>query len=72
MTISAETQSTPNYQAILDQIWSEVAPRLGEGKVASYIPQLATVPLAQFGMAVYTLDGRLFTTGQAQTSFSAL
>lgn len=68
---SAESLPTPDYQAILDQIWAEVVPRLGEGKVASYIPQLATVPVAQFGMAVYTLDGRLFTTGQAQTRFSA-
>lgn len=65
------TSKTPDYQAILAQIWSEVAPRLGEGKVADYIPQLATVNPAQFGMALYRLNGDLFQIGQAQTRFSA-
>ncbi len=69
--MSAITTTTPDYQAILDQIWSEVAPRLGEGKVADYIPQLATVNPAQFGMAVYRLNGELFQIGQAHTRFSA-
>ena len=65
------TAPAVDYQAILDQIWLEVAPRLGEGKVASYIPQLATVPVAQFGMAIYRLDGQMFSIGAAQTRFSA-
>lgn len=60
-----------DYQAILETIWQEVQPQLGCGKVASYIPELAKVALHQFGMAVYTLDGRTYATGQADTRFSA-
>ncbi len=63
--------TTVDYPAILQQIWQEVAPRLGEGKVASYIPQLATVDPAQFGMTVYRLNGQMFSIGAAQTRFSA-
>lgn len=61
----------PDYAAILATIYQEVQPRLGEGRVASYIPELAKVPLQQFGMAVYTLDGQLFRVGDASTRFSA-
>lgn len=68
---SGESPRCPDYQTILDTIWQEIAPRLGEGKVASYIPQLATVDPAQFGMAVYRLDGQMFSIGAAQTRFSA-
>ena len=61
----------PDYPAILDTIFAEVQPMLGSGKVASYIPELAKVPLAQFGMALYCLDGRTFTIGDASQRFSA-
>lgn len=61
----------PDYQSILQTIYAEVLPRLGEGQVASYIPELAKVPIEQFGMAIYTLDGQLFSIGDAQTRFSA-
>ncbi len=66
-----DVATTVDYPAILQQIWQEVAPRLGEGKVASYIPQLATVDPAQFGMTVYRLNGQMFSIGAAQTRFSA-
>ena len=59
-----------NYQFILDTIGDEVQPLLSRGKVAAYIPQLSTVPLQQFGMAVYCLDGRVYTTGHAYEKFS--
>ncbi len=62
---------SPNYQVILDTICAEVQPLLSRGKVATYIPQLSTVPLEQFGMAVYSLDGQTFITGSAHTKFSA-
>jgi glutaminase len=61
----------PDYPAILDTIFAEVQPMLGEGKVASYIPELAKVPIAQFGMALYCLDGRTFSIGDARQRFSA-
>ncbi len=42
---------------------------LSQGKVASYIPQLSTLSPRHFGMAVYCLDGRTFSTGDAQQKF---
>jgi len=59
-----------NYQQILDDIAREVAPLAGTGKVASYIPELARVAPGHFGMALITLDGQLYTTGDAGTRFS--
>ena len=59
-----------DYQAILETIYADVQPLLGQGKVASYIPQLAEVDPAQFGMAVYCLDGRTYSIGAAEQKFS--
>jgi glutaminase len=61
---------SPNYQQILDTIHREVRPLLSQGKVAGYIPELAKVPPEQFGMAVFRLDGRTFTAGDAHVRFS--
>lgn len=63
--------SAPDYQAILEAIQIEVQPLLGQGKVASYIPELSKVAPQQFGMAVYCLDGRSYAVGAANTKFSA-
>ncbi|OOG66185.1 glutaminase [Rhodanobacter sp. B04] len=60
----------PDYQAILDEIRDEVRPLLSQGHVADYIPRLACVPREKFGMAVVTLDGRLYQTGDAAEAFS--
>ena len=59
-----------NYQQILEDIAREVAPLAGVGKVASYIPELAGVSPKYFGMALLTLDGQLFATGDASVRFS--
>ncbi|MDE2427653.1 MAG: glutaminase, partial [Burkholderiales bacterium] len=48
----------------------EVQPLLAQGKVASYIPQLSKVSASHFGMAVYCLDGRTFSVGDAHQKFS--
>jgi glutaminase len=60
----------PDYQAILDEIRDEVQPLLPQGHVADYISRLAGVPREKFGMAVVTLDGRVYQTGDAAESFS--
>lgn len=57
-------------QAIVDQVYGELAPRIGEGKVADYIPELAKVSPDQFGIAAVTVDGTMFVAGDANTSFS--
>jgi glutaminase len=58
------------YQTVLDQIHGEARALLGRGQVASYIPELAKVQGHQFGMAVVTMDGQLFSCGDAHTAFS--
>lgn len=57
-----------DLQAIVDDIVRELEPRLGEGKVADYIPELAKVDPKQFGIAVTTVDGQVFTAGDARTT----
>ena len=59
-----------DYQAVVDSIHAEVRPLLGQGRVASYIPELAKVRGDQFGMAVVTLDGTVHACGEARTGFS--
>ena len=59
-----------DLQAIVDEIHEKLTPRLGEGKVADYIPQLAHVDPKKFGIAVVGVDGQVFKAGDADTSFS--
>jgi glutaminase len=59
-----------DLQSIVDDIHRELAPRLGEGKVADYIPQLARVDPKSFGMAIVTVDGDVHLAGDAQVPFS--
>lgn len=59
-----------DYRPVLDQIHAAVQPVLERGRVASYIPELARVPLRQFGMAIVTLDGEVHAVGDAQQRFS--
>ncbi|MGG1948436.1 glutaminase [Trinickia sp. NRRL B-1857] len=60
----------PNYPLILEQIYRDIEPWRTQGRVANYIPELAKVPAERFGMAVVTLDGEVFTVGDAQERFS--
>lgn len=59
-----------NYQRVLDEIGSQIQKDFGKGKVASYIPALKRVSPKKFGMAVATVDGELFTIGDAEEPFS--
>lgn len=43
---------------------------MGQGKVATYIPALAEVNPYSFGMAVVTVDGEVFSVGEAYQPFS--
>ncbi|KQV34276.1 MULTISPECIES: glutaminase [unclassified Rhizobium] len=63
-------QKSLDIKAILDDIYQELTPRLGEGKVADYIPQLARVDPKRFGMAVVTVDGAVHMVGDADVPFS--
>lgn len=59
-----------NYQEILKEIRAEIAPLLIQGKVADYIPQLATVSPGKFGIHLNFLDGRSYQIGDAEERFS--
>lgn len=59
-----------DLQAVIDDIALSLAERRGEGKVADYIPELAKVNPNQFGIALTTVDGQVFTAGDATTPFS--
>lgn len=59
-----------DIQHILEEIRDEVLPLLQQGKVASYIPELAAVPADKFGMALRTVDGASYAVGDAAERFS--
>ena len=59
-----------DYQKILDEIDSEISTTQFNGKVASYIPELANVPADQFGMHICCLEGGNYAIGAHTTPFS--
>lgn len=59
-----------DLQALLDDLASEAAPFAALGQVADYIPALAAVDPAQFGIALATVDGQLLGSGHWRTPFS--
>ena len=60
-----------DFQPVLDEIAATIAPQLGlKGKVADYIPALARVEPAQFGIALRTCDGQEAGAGDFLTPFS--
>ncbi len=60
-----------DYQALLEQVATDIAPLIGSGTTAEYIPALASVDPRQFGMAIADLDGNVFGVGDWKTPFSA-
>jgi glutaminase len=59
-----------NYPQILEKIEQQVEPCYGQGNVAAYIPQLASVNPRQFAMALSLLDQQQFSAGDAEVRFS--
>ncbi|MCP5281869.1 MAG: glutaminase [Rhodoferax sp.] len=59
-----------HYQSILESVAADVAPMVGGGRVANYIPALACIPIQQFGIALHTVDGQQAWAGDARTPFS--
>ncbi|HSV83714.1 MAG TPA: glutaminase [Ramlibacter sp.] len=60
-----------DFQPLLEEIAATLRPELGQaGHVADYIPALARVPAAQFGIALRTCDGEEAHAGDSATPFS--
>jgi len=59
-----------NYQGILNTIQDELSYRDVQGKVASYIPELAKIDPRKFGMHIYCGDKEHFYFGDSTENFS--
>lgn len=59
-----------DFQRTLEEIQADVLPLVGQGTVASYIPELADIDPGQFAMALHTVDGQTAATGSADVPFS--
>ncbi|MGW7197085.1 glutaminase [Streptomyces chryseus] len=60
-----------DYQSVLERIARDVAPQIGSGRPAEYIPALASVDPRRFGMALADVDGKVYGVGDWQRPFSA-
>ena len=58
------------HNEMLDEILAQVRPLLGKGKVADYIPALASVSGNKLGIAICTIDGQRYQAGDATERFS--
>jgi glutaminase len=59
-----------DYQALVDEVMSDVSAYRGQGKVASYIPALAQADPKKLGLALVLEDGSSFAAGDADEAFS--
>ena len=53
------------HNEMLDEILAQVRPLLEQGKVADYIPALASVSGSKLGIAICTVDGQRYQAGDA-------
>lgn len=58
-----------NINELFARLYADL-PATNTGKVASYIPELARVDPAKFGVQATTIDGRAFHFGDAEVPFS--
>ncbi|SFN62420.1 L-glutaminase [Algoriphagus ornithinivorans] len=59
-----------DYQELIEEVYQEVQEENLRGKVANYIPELATVDPHQFGIALVDLKGNVYGVGDYQNPFS--
>lgn len=62
---AASYATAVDLAALLDRITDDIAPEVGRGAVADYIPALAQVEPHRFGMAVAEVDGSVHGAGGA-------
>lgn len=68
--MSAPAPAAPDLPAIVQGIVDAMAQETHRGKVASYIPGLARVPVDKFGIAIVMADGTVHLGGDALEPFS--
>ena len=69
LSLSVTAQQTTDPQAAVDSAFKQFQ-NLKEGKNADYIPALAKVDPNLFGIALVTVDGKVFTAGDVKTEVS--
>jgi glutaminase len=67
--LEAIDSASPSCQTILDELYEKYLP-LTTGKVANYIPELAKMNPDWFGIAIATVDGQVFSVGDADQLFT--
>ncbi len=60
----------PDFQAIIENIHSELRTESDQGQIATYIPELAKISPNKLGIALLDAKGSLFGVGDAQEQFS--
>ena len=60
----------PQLETVVAEIADEMRRRTDRGEVATYIPELAGIDPAAFGLAVIDAEGRCVLGGDAETPFS--
>lgn len=65
----ANNMSADNIQATLKTLFDKYKSN-HQGKVADYIPELGKVNANYFGIAIVTVDGKIFTYGESEIPFS--
>jgi glutaminase len=68
-TTAANQPSAETLQRLVDEAHQRFV-NDNSGKNADYIPYLASVPSKLFGVAIVTVDGRVYTAGDVDYSFS--
>src|SRR5512137_3220561 len=69
LTPGAQAGAQEPLQAAVDAAWAKYR-TLDEGKNADYIPALAKVDPRLFGIALVTVDGKVFKKGDVDSPFS--
>jgi len=58
------------YQAIIEELYHAILEMQDDGKVAQYIPELASVSSEKFGVHLCALDGQEYSVGDSEEKFS--
>ncbi|WP_380057901.1 glutaminase [Falsihalocynthiibacter sp. SS001] len=66
----ARVYDAQTLQGIVDSIAERMVGEVERGVVANYIPELATVNLNQFGIAIVLANGEVICAGDAEVPFS--
>jgi glutaminase len=67
---SVEQDQVIDYKKIVTDVYHEVCKLPNDGKIATYIPELANVDANKFGVSLTTIAGQTFSEGDCNERFS--